>query len=397
MRKFPAQKRFHRTPAEIITRIQIAHPAIKVLDEPQGVNNKITLRCTCGHMWKAAPYSLIKADGSAHRGCRNCGIKRVADYHRLNTHTFIQSAKKVHGLRYDYRCVHYVHGRAKVQIICLVHGSFFQSPHNHLSGRGCRKCGREQIAKAHEYSTAEFIKRAKLRHGSKYDYHQVQYKHNKTKIKIICKSHGGFWQRPHSHLNGRGCSKCSQESHPPKYRPQQIVTRIEEAHPNILVLRLPKKVTERIPVSCKTCGNLWTSKAPILIKADGSPYCGCPRCSSSKGEKITRTFLETNKIRFISQARLIPDTSHSFDFLLLDSKTLIEYQGQQHYRPVDFAGRGRAWASAHFKVTKRRDRFKSRWARKNGYRLIVIPYWTKDIPAFLSKRLNVKPTLSLAA
>lgn len=58
-------------------------------------------------------------------------------------------------------------------------------------------------------TTEEFIARAKAVHGDKYDYSKVEYVDSKTKVCIICKEHGEFWQTPYSHLNGHGCSKCA--------------------------------------------------------------------------------------------------------------------------------------------------------------------------------------------
>ena len=57
-------------------------------------------------------------------------------------------------------------------------------------------------------TTEKFIKEAKNIHQNKYDYSLVEYKNNKTKVKIICKEHGVFEQRPYSHLLGQGCNKC---------------------------------------------------------------------------------------------------------------------------------------------------------------------------------------------
>ena len=61
-------------------------------------------------------------------------------------------------------------------------------------------------------TTEQFIKRAKLVHGNKYDYSLVEYKNTATKVKIICPVHGIFEQRPNDHLNGKGCSKCSKKT-----------------------------------------------------------------------------------------------------------------------------------------------------------------------------------------
>ena len=53
-----------------------------------------------------------------------------------------------------------------------------------------------------------FIEKAKQIHGDKYDYSKVNYINNRTKICIICPIHGEFWQRPYSHLQGKGCIYC---------------------------------------------------------------------------------------------------------------------------------------------------------------------------------------------
>ena len=57
-------------------------------------------------------------------------------------------------------------------------------------------------------TTENFIEKAKQIHGNKYDYSLVEYKNNKTKVKIICPIHGIFEQTPNCHLRLQGCPKC---------------------------------------------------------------------------------------------------------------------------------------------------------------------------------------------
>lgn len=56
-----------------------------------------------------------------------------------------------------------------------------------------------------------FIEKAAHIHHGKYNYDMVlkHFVDNETKIPIICPEHGEFWQSPHSHLRGHGCSKCA--------------------------------------------------------------------------------------------------------------------------------------------------------------------------------------------
>lgn len=59
----------------------------------------------------------------------------------------------------------------------------------------------------------QFIQECKQLHGELYDYKLVDYKSNKTKVKIICKSHGCFEKTPKCHIQlKQGCPKCSRES-----------------------------------------------------------------------------------------------------------------------------------------------------------------------------------------
>ena len=122
---------------------------------------------------------------------------------KLTTEEFIAKAKAVHGDRYDYSRVDYTGNKAKVCIICRIHGEFWQEARMHLSGCGCPICsGRKKMR------TIDFVKRAQTVHGNKYDYSKAEYKGNTEKVCIICPEHGEFWQHAGNHMKGVGCPKC---------------------------------------------------------------------------------------------------------------------------------------------------------------------------------------------
>ena len=58
-------------------------------------------------------------------------------------------------------------------------------------------------------TTEQFVQEAHLVHGNRYDYSKVDYKGKEVKVVIICPEHGAFLQRPHNHLQGQSCPKCS--------------------------------------------------------------------------------------------------------------------------------------------------------------------------------------------
>jgi hypothetical protein len=61
-------------------------------------------------------------------------------------------------------------------------------------------------------NTIEFVNRAKIIHGNKYDYSLSTYITTHIKVKIICPIHGVFEQSPHNHLAGFNCKQCSSEN-----------------------------------------------------------------------------------------------------------------------------------------------------------------------------------------
>ena len=54
----------------------------------------------------------------------------------------------------------------------------------------------------------EFIWNAIQVHGYKDDLREVDYKNNKTKVKILCPVHGEYWITPNDYIGGHRCRKC---------------------------------------------------------------------------------------------------------------------------------------------------------------------------------------------
>lgn len=59
-------------------------------------------------------------------------------------------------------------------------------------------------------TTEEFITKAKLIHGDKYDYGKSVYIDSRQKIEIVCHTHGSFFPLANNHLhkNKYGCPSC---------------------------------------------------------------------------------------------------------------------------------------------------------------------------------------------
>jgi len=100
-----------------------------------GVKHKITIGCpTHGYFQQIAEKHFVC-------GCQACGGNK-----RINSAEFVEKAVKIHGSFYDYSLVDYKNNNTKVIIICPEHGKFIQTPHNHLTGRKCIKCGKKSVS-----------------------------------------------------------------------------------------------------------------------------------------------------------------------------------------------------------------------------------------------------------
>ena len=124
---------------------------------------------------------------------------------------FIEKAIKKHGDKYDYSKVEYKYAKENVIIIC--HKTY---PWGEEHGKflqtpdtHLQSRGCPKCSNVHRPNTSEWIKMAKWVHGKRYDYSMVVYKNNRTKICIICKEHGEFIQTPANHIKGENCPKCS--------------------------------------------------------------------------------------------------------------------------------------------------------------------------------------------
>lgn len=119
----------------------------------------------------------------------------------------------------------------------------------------------------------------------------------------------------------------------------------------------------------------------------------CRKCSNtfSKGEQLIENYLIDNNFTYEKQFKfndlLAPNKKHflKFDFAVKENINivLIEFDGKQHYQPVDFFGGEKA-----FLDLKRNDSSKNLYCEDNNIPLIRIPYYEIDnIPRILEEKL----------
>lgn len=400
---------------QFIERAQEIHGYKYDYSKVKYVNNHtpVSILCKRHGLFMQSPVNHVNQQ----QGCPHCkvGIK-------TNREEFIQKAIERYGKKYDYSMVEYQSRKEKVSIICPKHGVFFVAPKQHLAGQACPDCIDyhkipktidEFISKArivhgnkYDYSSVdilkekvlincpehgeffqrpflhlkgmgcylcnnvhskgrkEFIAKAKKIHNDKYDYSKVVYQDSLTPVEIICPEHGSFFQKPKSHLRGCGCLKCSGRM---VFGKEDFIREASIIHNNKYDYSDVEYVKTSIPVKiiCPTHGM-------FLQKPTGHLHGnGCPKCKSSSGERAVRKFLLDHGYSFEEQKKF-DDCRYkhrlSFDFYLPNENICIEYNGSQHYSASHFYGYD------SFQEQIIRDNIKKEYCFNNDIPLVIIRY-----------------------
>ncbi|MCM0601234.1 hypothetical protein [Periweissella ghanensis] len=138
-------------------------------------------------------------------------------------------------------------------------------------------------------------------------------------------------------------------------------------------------------ITCNACGQeLMINVAEV--SSIGVVRHRCPE-HVSLGERIINEYLTSKGINFKTQFDTLkcinPKANYPlpYDFELIDSKTIIEVQGDQHYRFIPVFHRN----ELGFEYQKYKDRYKKKFAIDRGYKYIEIDYKELKDNSFVQK------------
>lgn len=337
--------------------------------------NKVEVICS-----KHGPFMISPHLHLRFRGCPQCAkelrAKTASNNKRKTIEQFIQEARAVHGDKYDYSKVEYKNNNTPVCIICPEHGEFWQNPSDHLHGVNCPKCvHRERL------TTEEFIERAKAIHGNRYDYSKSEYVNFGTKLLVRCNvCSKEFWVTPRLHIaHGRtGCPSCFKAG---KLTIEEFIERARAVHRDKYDYSKAEYTgtDNKVMIICPKHGEfLQTPYQHIMLQN------GCPRCNSSKGEMAIMRYLDSHDIRYVYDKACLDFLGKLRpDFYLPDYRMIIEYDGLQHFEPVD-----RFDGEEGLKETQERDNIKESLCQDNNVKVLRISYIEyKDIEDILEENL----------
>lgn len=133
-------------------------------------------------------------------------------------------------------------------------------------------------------------------------------------------------------------------------------------------------------IQCKKCGKYYFA-VPNQIISDkrnhGNNPCDCWR-KVSKGVLYIKELLIQNNISFVQEKKfdncLSPKGNcMKFDFYV-NNKYIIEYDGEQHFKPMAFYNNSIVDTAQRFKEQQEYDNIKNEYCLSNNISLIRIPY-----------------------
>lgn len=384
--------------------------------------------CVCGNGWD------VRLDDILHdKKCKKCGIKKMS---KTQAHSIeyvrIELKKRKITLISDL----YTNSNIPLEIICPNGHNCSTSFQNILAGRCCKLCGYEKSRKKQSHSF-DYVKGVAIDNNIRIL--DDKYINSGQKMSLECVVCGGKWSTSFDSINaGHGCPHCAKNAkltidvirkqienfglilvskeyansqsdieficscgqqsykkyHELLVRPyckgcgrKKLVQQLK--HPIKYVrgvieskggtlLSDYKNASTPLKVMCHACNNIFYPYFSSILHNDS----WCPKCNMKKTQKALTTTVEDIYFRYDIEVekRFFWLGRQSIDIYIPALKIAIEYDGEQHFKPVSFGGVSVKKAKENLKVQRIRDNKKSKLVKQHPEDIkhfIRIPYTEK--------------------
>ena len=328
----------------------------------------------------------------------------------------------------------YINNRTHLDVMCP-DGHLYKVKFNVFqSGSRCPKCSRKNVGRKYDY---KYVK--KYIEDNDYLLLSSSYDSCEKHLDVMC-SNGHTYKTTFSNFkSGFRCKECKGLK---KYTFEDVKTIVESKDYKLISNEDEyNNVNSYIKLECDK-GHIYKTKFSVVLRGFGCPYCSnlkidyyyvkeviekegytvisdtyinnrekldikCPNghifkmsynkfqygcrctvCSSSNGEQSIAKILYDKNIEYIPQYRFYDckyNKTMPFDFYIPSINLCIEYDGIQHFEPVEFFG-----GETEYNKTKIHDQIKNDYCKNNNIKLIRIPYWEFDnIESILIKEINI--------
>lgn len=340
---------------------------VQLLSEYNSITDKMKFQCSCGSIFYTT-WKEFRNKKFPKQCCNKCGrrkkyVSNKTDMIKIITDYLIDN---------NYKCTllstEYLGCDKKLLFKCNCGNTFECSWSNIKKICGlCKKCSLKNKSLNTQKTLNELQKQVDsiynnneyvvLDRNSKY----IDVRHNKCGNSFLIKI---------SHfINGQGCKYCNKENNTHGALSNEIFLERVSIYSNDFEF-LSKYKNNHTPINIlhKKC------KKELQITPqhiyDRGIY--CKYCDGSKGEQRISNYLDTYKILYYSQF-VFDDCKNAkplrFDFYIPNYNICIEYQGEQHYTPIEIFGGEKA-----FKKQKENDNIKRAFCKNNKLLLVEISF-----------------------
>jgi len=246
----------------------------------RGVAGKVLVICPDHGEWLAHAAWHLK--GIECPKCSRPGVNVTFD-------EMVVRAREAHGDEFIYRNENWTGASGMIVYECKVHGRVEQIYRDHIRGIGCRQCGYETAASQRRMSLKEFVNRARSIHGDVYDYPDTLPLRNDP-IRIVCRTHGAFYQKRSEHFAGHGCHTCGGRK---RRTTEQYIEDARARHGDRFSYdrTVFVRTTDKLIVTCGVHGDFLVNANAHLL---GN---GCMDCAGLR-RRTTEQFVEKARDRF---------------------------------------------------------------------------------------------------
>ena len=252
-----------------------------------------------------------------------------------------------------------------VSFICNTHRTYGVQKvtyHNFIRNQKCKYCAHKSLSHEDILSMV----------NQSVPHIQILSNFNKLNdyVDCVCTIHGTHNNTKIVNLiHGHGCYLCGLDKLSAFHTMDEteIDERIKVINPSIKRIESCKGITNQMTFQCQKCMHIWKGKINSIRY--------CPNCEKEyvySGEHFLHQIFKSNNIHYEIQKRFdgCKNKRHlPFDFYLPDYNVCFEYQGQHHYKALDFFGGEDA-----FKIRCKNDQIKRDFCKQNQIALIEIPY-----------------------
>jgi len=335
------------------------------------INNKTKIKIKhliCKHEWDVRPNDFLKGNR-----CPQCAgnIKKTTEQFKEEVYQLVNNEYFVLG--------EYINNHTDILMkhnIC--NSEYMILPSSFLSDTRCPTCNKIRQISRNKLGTKmhdQYCNEIYDLYGDKYTILN-EYINCKINIKVQHNECNNiFYTNPQYLLKTNVCPNCSGLiKKTTEYFKEEVKLLTNNEY---CVLGEYVNSSTNILIKHNICGNEFLVTPNSFLSGKS----GCHICNNkSKGENKIKYILDINNILFKPQYSFKDCkniTQLRFDFGLLNSNYnlvgLIEYQGIQHYEPIEYWG-----GQKHLEYVQCNDNIKYEYCIKNNIPLLRIPYWEFD-------------------